>query len=330
MNALACSNLAIGYPGRSIAAGLNAVLIPGELTCLIGPNGAGKSTLLRTLAGMQLPQAGSVHLNGTNMHRLTPRERAKLLAVVLTERVDAGNLSAATVVGLGRFPHTNWRGQLTDHDRQCVETALARVGAAQFAARPLAELSDGERQKIMIARALAQSPQVLLLDEPTAFLDLPRRVEITMLLHRIAHDTGCIILLTTHDLDLALRIADRIWLLPAGGQLHTGLPEELALDGSLARAFESEGVTYDAAQGRFNLQRKPCGPISLQGTGLRAIWTQRALERVGYDVLSAPTGADLQITVTENAWQLAAQNTHTDHATLAELIAHVTQLPGAN
>lgn len=330
MNALACRNLAIGYPGRSIAAGLNAVLIPGELTCLIGPNGAGKSTLLRTLAGMQRPQAGSVHLNSTNMHRLTPRERAKLLAVVLTERVDAGNLSAATIVGLGRFPHTNWRGQLTDHDRQCVETALARVGAAQFAARPLAELSDGERQKIMIARALAQSPQVLLLDEPTAFLDLPRRVEITMLLHRIAHDTGCIILLTTHDLDLAMRIADRIWLLPAGGQMQTGLPEELALDGSLARAFESEGVTYDAAQGRFNLQRKPCGPISLQGTGLRAIWTQRALERVGYDVLSAPTRADLQITVTENAWQLAAHNTHTHHATLAELIAHVTQLPGAN
>ena len=151
MNALACRSLAFGYPGRSIASGLNAVLIPGELTCLIGPNGAGKSTLLRTLAGMQRPQAGSVHLNGTDMHRLSPRERAKLLAVVLTERVDAGNLSAATVVGLGRFPHTNWRGQLTDHDRQCVETALTRVGAAQFAARPLAELSDGERQKIMIA-----------------------------------------------------------------------------------------------------------------------------------------------------------------------------------
>ena len=327
MNALACRSLAFGYPGRSIAAGLNAVLIPGELTCLIGPNGAGKSTLLRTLAGMQRPQAVGVHLNGTDMHRLSPRERAKLLAVVLTERVDAGNLSAATVVGLGRFPHTNWRGQLTDHDRQCVENALTRVGAAQLAARPLAELSDGERQKIMTARALAQSPQVLLLDEPTAFLDLPRRVEITMLLHQIARDTGCIILLTTHDLDLALRVADRIWLLPADGQLRTGLPEELALDGSLACAFESEGVTYDASQGRLNLQRKPCGPIGLQGTGLRAIWTQRALERVGYDVLPASAKTALQIIVGENEWKLSAPNTHTSHTTLDELLAQVTRMP---
>ncbi len=330
MNGLACCNLAIGYPERSIAAGLNAVLAPGELTCLIGPNGAGKSTLLRTLAGMQRPQAGSVQLDGSDMHRLSARERAKVLAVVLTERVDAGNLTAYTVVALGRFPHTNWRGQLSDNDRECIETALARVGASQFAARPLAELSDGERQKVMIARALAQSPQVLLLDEPTAFLDLPRRVEITMLLHRIAHDTGCIILLTTHDLDLALRIADRIWLLPAGGQLHTGLPEELALDGSLERAFESEGITYDAAQGRFNLQRKPCGPISLQGIGLRAVWTQRALERVGYDVLPAPARTATQVTLTADAWQIDTNNTRTDHTTLAGLIAHVTRLPGNN
>ena len=128
MNGLACCNLAIGYPERSIADGLNAVLAPGELTGLIGPNGAGKSTLLRTLAGMQRPQAGSVQLDGSDMHRLSARERAKVLAVVLTERVDAGNLTAYTVVALGRFPHTNWRGRLSDNDRECIENALARVG----------------------------------------------------------------------------------------------------------------------------------------------------------------------------------------------------------
>jgi iron complex transport system ATP-binding protein len=188
---LATHQLAIGYKnaGQATATVLDSIdvtLHPGELTCLIGPNGAGKSTLMRTLAGMQAPLAGRVTLGRDELHRLSPAQVAKQLAVVLTERVEVGNLSAYALVALGRHPYTDWRGRLREQDERVVRQALQTVGAAHLAARPLSHLSDGERQKVMIARALAQEPAVLILDEPTAFLDLPRRVEIMQLLHTLA------------------------------------------------------------------------------------------------------------------------------------------------
>ena len=226
---LAARGLAIGYAPRrrprvEVAAGIDAELRRGELVCLLGPNGAGKSTLMRTLAGLQLPLAGAVDFDGGDLHRLAEDERARLLGLVLTERVAAGNLSAYALVSLGRYPYTGWDGRLSAADEEVVRWALGAVGAEDLAARSVDELSDGERQKVMVARALAQEPAVLLLDEPTAFLDLPRRVEIMQLLRQLAYDTGSAVLLSTHDLDLALRCADRLWLLPAGGPLETGAP----------------------------------------------------------------------------------------------------------
>ncbi|MEZ4663646.1 MAG: ABC transporter ATP-binding protein [Caldilineaceae bacterium] len=262
---LSTHKLAVGYKTKGRAAvpllgPLDIALHPGELTCLIGPNGAGKSTLMRTLAGMQPPLAGHVHLGEAPIEQIAARDLARRLAIVLTERVDVGNLSSYALVALGRHPYTDWRGHLSTHDETVVRNALITVGAAALAHRPVNELSDGERQKVMIARALAQEPQVLLLDEPTAFLDLPRRVEILQLLHRLAREQECAVLLSTHDLELALRLADRLWLLPTGGQLTVGLPEELALNGALAAAFRSEGVEFDSQLGSFKLQRPHLRP----------------------------------------------------------------------
>ena len=326
---LATHQLAVGYKttGRtaaSVVADITVTLQPGELTCLIGPNGAGKSTLMRTLAGMQPPVAGRVSLGEAEIHRLPPATLAKRLAVVLTERIEVGNLSAYTLVALGRHPYTDWRGRLSEHDETIIRQMLTTVGAAHLAARPVSELSDGERQKIMIARALAQEPEVLILDEPTAFLDLPRRVETMQLLHTLAHSSGRAILLSTHDLDLALRMADRLWLLPTGGPLMVGLPEELALNGSLAAAFRSEGVEFDNEQGAFRVQRHSCGPIGLTGHGPAALWTTRALERLGYEVVADHDQLPMRVHILGSngttRWQTTTPIRHQEHTSLAGLI----------
>lgn len=320
---LTASSLSIGYHRTPLASDLDLNLHPAEMVCLIGPNGAGKSTLLRTLAGMQEPLSGAVKLGDADLFSIPALELAKQLAVVLTGRVDAGNLSAYALVSLGRHPYTDWRGRLTQHDEEVTQRAMSLTGSASLAARPIHELSDGERQKVMIARALAQEPKVLLLDEPTAFLDLPRRVDFLQLLKRLARETQCAILLSTHDLDLALRIADRLWLLSSHGELHIGLPEELALNGSLARIFQSEGVEFDHASGAFKIHQPTCGPISLHGDkdGVATAWTWRALERIGYEVHNNGEQHPIHVVVLDSGhWHLTTPKGHSEHPTLESLI----------
>ena len=328
--ALTTHDLAIGYapPRRSatvVADQINVNLRPGEVVALIGPNGAGKSTLMRTLAGMQTPLRGQVCLGEDDLHQLPPDRLAKRLAVVLTERIEVGNLSAYALAALGRHPYTDWRGKLTAQDEEVGRWAMTLVGATALAHRPVTELSDGERQKVMIARALAQEPQVLILDEPTAFLDLPRRVELMRLLGTLAYKTRRAILLSTHDLDLALRAADRLWLLPSTGPLRDGLPEELAFNGALAEAFHSEGVEFDSTLGTFKLHRQPCGPIGLRGEGLLTQWTGRALERIGYEVVRYATPPPLWVEVGASSWRVHSQHGQKEFTSLADLLGFLKQ-----
>ena len=319
---LSSTSLSIGYH-QPLASSLNLQLRPAELVCLIGPNGAGKSTLLRTLAGMQSPLKGSVKIDEVDLHSMPALELAKQLAIVLTGRIEAGNLSAYALVTLGRHPYTDWRGTLTPRDEEAVQHAMRLTGSDVLASRPIHELSDGERQRVMIARALAQEPKILLLDEPTAFLDLPRRVELLQLLKRLSRDTNCAILLSTHDLDLALRIADKLWLLSSHGELHIGLPEELALNGSLARIFHSEGIEFDHASGAFKVHQPTCGPISLHGDkdGVATAWTWRALERIGYEVHDNGARHPVHVDVLDSGhWLLTTPKGKSEHTTLESLI----------
>ena len=321
---LNAEDLAIGYHRTPLAAGLNLELRLGELVCLVGPNGAGKSTLLRTLAGMQPPLRGVVRLAGKALHHLPAEEIAKQLAVVLTGRVDAGNLSAYALVALGRYPYTDWRGRLKPQDEAAAQHAMRLTNCAGLASRPIHELSDGERQRVMIARALAQEPRVLLLDEPTAFLDLPRRVELFQLLKRLSREPGCATLLATHDLDLALRTADRLWLLAADGAFTSGLPEELALNGAFASAFKGEGVVFDHAAGTFTLHQPTNGPVSVAGNGIATAWTRRALERIGYTIQSAGVDAPLRVTVDETEdgpqWRVSTPRRESSFNALSDLV----------
>lgn len=282
--------LTVGYGASggagpsTVASSLDLELHSGELVCLLGPNGAGKSTLLRTLAGLLRPLGGRIFLGDELFETISPRRRARHLAVVLTDRQASSLLTARELVQLGRYPHTGWSGRLAIPDHEAVERALEEAGALELASRLVAELSDGERQKVMVARALAQEPEALLLDEATAFLDLPRRVELMSLLRRQARE-GKAILLSTHDLDLALRSADRLWLLSQEGALRTGLPEELVLSGAFGSTFDAEGVVFDPTEGAFQIGAPHRGAVVIEGPeGLTKQWTARAVRRLGFSV----------------------------------------------
>ncbi len=239
---LAAHELVAGYGGRRrriVLDGVSIELSAGEMVAVLGPNGAGKSTLLRTLAGMLPALGGRLELDGESLASLSARRRARRIGVVLPERVAPGMLRGSELVALGRYPRTGWAGGLGREDLEVVERMLAAVGAAHLAARDVATLSDGERQRLMIARALAQEPRLLILDEPTAYLDLPGRVEVMDLLARLAR-SGSTVLISTHDLDLALRAAGRVWLLGHGGELRSGKPGELLRAGAFQQAFASE------------------------------------------------------------------------------------------
>lgn len=232
--------LSIGYGGKVIASDLTAVLPTGTLTALVGSNGCGKSTLLRTIAALQPSLGGSV----------TPTASATTLAVVLTDRIDVPALSVIDVVALGRLPHTGLTGRLTPSDHTAIERALELCGISHIATRCIGEISDGERQRAMIARAIAQDTPIIILDEPTAFLDFPAKVETMQLLRRLAHDEGKTILLSTHDLEIAFQLADRLWLF-AEGCITEGSPAELAANGRIAVLFPHAEFESDTM--RFRL-----------------------------------------------------------------------------
>ena len=245
--------LSIGYrlhtrQQKVVSENMNASLLTGQMTCLIGTNGAGKSTLMRTLAGFQKPLAGEVLLQGRNMNEYDDRELARLIGVVLTERVDVNNMTVTEMVALGRSPYTGFWGRLNDEDRQIVADSIRLVGITHLAERMIQTLSDGERQKVMIAKALAQQTPVILLDEPTAFLDYPSKVEVMQLLKRLSREADKTILLSTHDLELALQMADTLWLMASDGQLHIGSPHDLASQGHLSQLIERDGIIFDRNQ----------------------------------------------------------------------------------
>lgn len=323
-------DLTIGYrQGRDsalpILEHLNLELQAGEFACLLGPNGAGKSTLLRTLSRTQPALGGAVLLDGVALESLSARDLARRLSVVLTEIVTPGLLTAQDLVALGRHPHTDWSGRLSEEDHALVAWALEATGSRSLADRQVTALSDGERQRVMIARALAQQPRLMLLDEPTAFLDVQRRVEITGLLRRLAHETGLAVLLSTHDLELALRTADTVWLVTDERKLSSGAPEDLALAGAFDTVFRSPDVRFDPDLGVFKL-RQPAGPGAfVNGSGPVALWASRALERVGCSLVSRPDQAEIVITAHPNGsrWDVQRHGRVEAVSTLSELAKSV-------
>ena len=251
---LTARNLSIGYRTakgqRLVRSGLNFALHSGALTCLLGANGTGKSTLLRTLAAMQPPLDGTLLLDDKPLQAYKPKELAHLIGIVLTEKTQTGALTVAELVGLGRQPHTGFFGRLRQRDRQLVAEAMEQVGIAHKGSTYVAELSDGERQKAMIAKALVQECPLILLDEPTAFLDTPSRIDVMLLLKRLATERGKAILLSTHDTDLALSLADTLWLFTPDA-FAWGPTDTLIRKGLVAKLFNSPHVAFDSLRRTF-------------------------------------------------------------------------------
>ena len=242
-------SLVIGYTAKNsrkvVATDITADILPDQLTCLIGPNGVGKSTLLRTLSAFQPPLGGDVTINGQSLAQLSDRELSKLIGVVLTSKPDVQNMTVFELIALGRSPYTGFWGTLNADDLEIVEGSIRLVGIEALRDRMVQTLSDGERQKMMIAKALAQQTPVIYLDEPTAFLDYPSKVEMLQLLHHLSRETHKTIFLSTHDMELALQIADTLWLMMPDSPLSIGTPRQLADNGTLGRFLNKKGMHFD-------------------------------------------------------------------------------------
>ncbi|MCU0449893.1 MAG: ABC transporter ATP-binding protein [Bernardetiaceae bacterium] len=311
-------DLSVGYPGppaQLVLADLGLTLPSGQLTALLGLNGTGKSTLLRSLAGLQPLLRGQVQVQGRALTSLTGPQRAQCLSLVLTGRPREHYLTVEALVQLGRYPYGHWLRPATPADQAAVDQALALTGTESLRHQPVNRLSDGQAQKVMIARALAQAAPVMLLDEPTAHLDVANRVAVMQLLHQVAHQQNQAVLVATHDLELALQLADQLWLIDHHQpQVLCGPPEQLALEGHLGRVLAGPGTAFNLAQGRFVATEAPPPrgrAVGLQGDPVGRFWVQRFLEKRGIGIAQGEAQPSLLVEVVQTnngfGWRLNGQ-----------------------
>jgi iron complex transport system ATP-binding protein len=330
-NILVTEALSVGYTnhGRvsAVMKNLDLTARNGELVALIGRNGSGKSTLLRTLVSLQPPLEGHVIVRGRRIASIDTSELPVLVSFTSTEPFPGHNIKVREVVALGRFPHTNWMGSLADKDVKSVTEALEVTGMTSLADRNIDNISDGERQRTLIARSLAQDTDLLVMDEPTAYLDLPSRFGIVSLLRRLTREKGKCVIYSTHDLDTAINEADRIWLM-SGDEIEQGAPEDLVLTGSLAKAFESPFLSFSQADGTFSFLRAAAGEIALEASGINRKLTEKALKRCGYRINpDARHKIVVRTSGTETRWHITGEGKESFYTTIYDLVNHLPDEP---
>lgn len=247
-------DFSIGYGERKLLADVNVTVESGKLTALIGRNGSGKSTLLRAIAGLNPRYEGRIMLAGHDIRDMRPQELSKTIAFVNTERTRIANLRCEDVVAIGRAPYTNWIGRMQDIDREIVAKSLASVGMSEYALRTMDTMSDGECQRVMIARALAQDTPIILLDEPTSFLDMPNRYELVDLLQSLAHKQGKCVIFSTHELDIAMLLCDSIALFDTP-HLRCLPTAEMRTSGYIDNLFQNDTIRFDSASGTITMKQ---------------------------------------------------------------------------
>lgn len=326
------NNLKIGYATTApepafTREGITFSASGGEMIALIGRNGIGKSTLLHTMAGFLKSLGGEILWNGMTAEKLTPRERSRMISFVSTERIHLTHMQVADLVAYGRFPYTNWFGRMQASDEQAVAEALEKTGLTKYARRQADQLSDGERQRAMIARAVAQDTPFILLDEPTAFLDVNGKYEIFHLLHQLARQSGKTILLSTHDLHIALREMDKFWLLTDNGAFE-GAPEDAAMQGWLGLLFNNPLIGFYKPTGDFLFHKNASGNAWVEGDGETAYWTRRALARRGFTI-SSKEDAAIHILIIgpeeggNTLWQLTSGGNTRTFASIYDLMKEI-------
>ena len=278
------SSLYLSFGKKELFSDVNLLLRKGELVALIGENGSGKTSLVKVLSGNIEPNKGSVFIADRNIHSLTPFELAHCISVVYTSPVSVMNMKVFDVVAIGRTPYLNSLGTLNQKDREEIIKALESVGVLHLLDKDLVTLSDGERQRVMIAKALAQDTPIILLDEPTAHLDVKNRVLLLKLLRDLAVITSKAILISTHELEVALKLADTIWLVHERNIIE-GSPEDLALNGFIETVFQSKDVLFNCQKGTFDICFDTLFAVKLIGASSKErYWVQNALHKIGYRV----------------------------------------------
>ena len=324
---LSFDNLEIGF----ISGRYRHILLPpvkgsakqGELIAVIGKNGIGKSTFLRTITGLQPLIAGDLKLEGKSISEYPRIKLAEKVGYISTEIVRVSNMRVYDLVSLGRYPYTNWFGRISEEDDNIITDAIEKTGMAGFRDRPVTQLSDGERQRAMISMILAQDTNLMVMDEPTAFLDISSRFEIIHLMHELTRNRDKTIVFSTHDLSVAVSQADKIWLLKEEGILE-GAPEDLMLEGSFKTLFDESKVRFNASDGTFTLRNEEKGIVLVRGEKEKKYWTERALMRAGYAVSDREPVIEVEAPSEKNGgWKCLAHGNVTEFNNLYELVAWI-------
>jgi iron complex transport system ATP-binding protein len=287
MTILRTDKLAVGYGKNIVVENINIALLEGQFVCLLGPNGSGKSTILKTIVRMLTPLGGAVFLNDKDVAQLTNQAMARTTAVVLTQPVTPGLLTAYDVAMLGRHPHTGFMGKPAEKDSRKVIEALAMVHAEELAHRYFSELSDGEKQKVLLARALAQEPQLIVLDEPTSHLDARHRIEVMLILRRLTQEKGVTVVASLHDIDLAMKACDVALLVKDERILACGTPEDVLKEELVAQLYGMDRATFSGQLGGVELKGNPDGRrvFVVAGAGSGA-GVYRALTKHGFAIVT--------------------------------------------
>lgn len=277
-----CDHVTVGYPDRPVVRDFCLTLHPGEILTLIGPNGAGKSTMLKSIARHIPLQGGTIYLDQTDLRELKPKELARQMAVLMTQGKNPGMITCREVIAMGRFPYTNLVGTMTEKDREVVRQAMEQTGVADLADRDYTKISDGQRQRVLLARALCQEPEILILDEPVSYLDIRYKLEFLTTLQHLVREKQLTVVMSLHEVDLAARISDRIACIRDGSVHREGTPEEVFSGRYVEELFELPAGTYEELSGCVELGRVPGTPrvfvLCGNGTGTRIF---RILQRHG-------------------------------------------------
>jgi iron complex transport system ATP-binding protein len=321
---LSLDALKIGYVSgkqeKILLPPLNTSANKGELIAVIGRNGIGKSTLLRTLTGLQPSLGGGIYYEGKNILDYSRMDLAQKVGYISTEIIKVSNMSVYDLVALGRFPHTNWIGKIDAKNHEVILDAIVKTGMSAFCRRLVSELSDGERQRAMIARILAQDTGIMVMDEPTAFLDIGSKYEILHLMHILSRENEKTIIFSTHDLQMAISQSDKIWLI-LDDRLIEGAPEDLMIEKAFDNLFDSSPVQFNSELGTFSFRSENRGRIYIEGDGNPAYCTEKAINRAGFSLSEVKTIPYIITPSVENSkWQLSTGDSVQEFRSIYELV----------
>ncbi len=325
---LTFNSLELGYN----SGGKKRILLPqitgtgfeGELIAVIGRNGIGKSTLLRTIAGLLPAMGGGIEIEGRKIEEYSRNQLSLKVGYISTEPVRVSNLKVFDLVSLGRFPHTDLFGRIEESDKKAILDALAKTGLTEFSQRNINEISDGERQRALISMVLAQDTDIMIMDEPTAFLDISNRIEIMHLLHRLTRGKNKTIIFSTHDFSTAISQSDKIWMISGEGMLE-GAPEDIMLKGAFRSLFDENKVDFNPIDGSFTIRHQEKGSVAVKGIGELRFWTEKAVVRAGYNVVEGKGIPEIEAPQKPGqGWKFLKDNESREFGTIYDLISWIS------